>query len=138
MQMVWPAPTRGTRSPSPSAPSTSQRKAAARSARKLTNGPAALAEARSSVGWNPAATSAAMAAGDFFRAWAAAKQPTAKSPSSARGGASTLSRSTGAPVAAATAWAAAWANGLGADMAAECTTRPGAIAETRTESKQLN
>jgi hypothetical protein len=56
----------------------------------LTNGPAAVALASSAVGWNAAAIARATSAGFCLRALAIAKQPTARSPSSARGGASTL------------------------------------------------
>jgi hypothetical protein len=77
MQMVWPAPWPvGTSAPARAARMT-WRKPAPRSTLKLTNGPAALADASSSVGWNAAAISWATSAGALPSRLAAGKQPTA-------------------------------------------------------------
>src|SRR5579862_5944772 len=115
MQIVSPASAGGTSEPLPSACSKIQRNAAVRSALKFTNGPAAVADASKGVGTNIVATCFATSAGERFIAFAAAKQPTAKSPSSARGGASTLRSAAGAPVIVATASTAARAKGLWAE-----------------------
>jgi hypothetical protein len=111
MQMVAPAPTVFGSSEPSSAACTSHRKAAARSTRKFTNGPTAVAEVSQRVAVKRCATSAATWAGDFLRALAAAKQPTARSPSSGLG-ASTLSSVAATAAASATAAAAAMAIGV--------------------------
>src|SRR5665647_2873195 len=122
MQIVLPVPTAPGTSWLRSAASISHLNVWVRSRRKLTNGPAAVALASSSVGWNAAAISVATWAGLFLAAFAIAKQPTARSPSSGRGGASTLRSVAATPALAATAWAAArwtgvWWVGIGGGQA---------------------
>src|SRR5690349_19514754 len=113
MTIVLPAPCwRGTRSAAIACVIV-QWNAAARCTVKLTNGPVAVAVARNSPGVNAAATSFAMTGGALPSRFAAGNSPTAKSPSSGRGGASTLSSAAGTPVVPATTSRAASANGFG-------------------------
>ena len=106
MQMVWPCPTLGSNAPR-RACSMTQRNARSRLALKLTNGPAAVAEASHSLGTNSAAIFAATAGGARPMALAAGKHATAKSPKARLGGASTLKTSAARPERAATSSRAA-------------------------------
>ena len=111
MQIASPLPTLGI-SVLARAPSTTQRNAAGRTALKFTNGPAAVALASRSVGTKLFAISAAIAGGALPSFFASAKQPTARSPSSARGGTSTFSSVGGTSAYAATTEAAARCKGV--------------------------